>query len=178
MFALRSRDIERNDCVWPPTLTDQREYSCDEICELYHQRWQVELDIRSIKITMGLDVLRCKTPTMVRKEMLVGVLMVNLIRQTMLQTAEQNNLSPRCISFTASLQTTAPFWQAVAFCDEQQTIDKNDQRVHAKSFPTDRRQSTGTRGAPCEKTKTKKGKLLMISRTAARQNLLYSSSQK
>ncbi len=54
---------------------------------------------------MGLDVLRCKTPEMVRKEVLVGVLMYNLIRQTILQAAQEDDVSPRHLSFTAALIT-------------------------------------------------------------------------
>jgi len=50
------------------TLTDAREYTKDDMAELYHQRWLVELDIRALKITLGMDVLRCKTPEMVCKE--------------------------------------------------------------------------------------------------------------
>ncbi len=47
------------------TLTDSGQYAKDDITQLYHYRWQAELTIRSIKITMGMDVLRCKTPRMV-----------------------------------------------------------------------------------------------------------------
>ncbi len=50
------------------TLTDGDEYTIDDIAELYHRRWLVELDIRAIKISLGMDILRCKTPEMVRKE--------------------------------------------------------------------------------------------------------------
>jgi len=157
------------------TLTDKRKYSCDEICDLYHQRWHVELDIRSIKIAMGLDILRCKTPEMVRKEMLAGVLMYNLIRQTMLQTAEQHDLSPRCISFTAALQQTAPFWQAVAFCDTQQLTTLIDVLMRNLS-----KEIVGKRPGRVEprakKRRPKKGKLLMVPRTVARQNLLNDQS--
>ena len=50
------------------TLLDATDYSKDDVAELYHQRWLVELDIRAIKISMGMDVLRCRSPEMVRRE--------------------------------------------------------------------------------------------------------------
>ena len=69
------------------TLTDADAYSSDDIAELYHQRWLVELDIRALKITLGMDVLRCKSPEMVTKEIWTCLLAYNLIRQRILQAA-------------------------------------------------------------------------------------------
>ncbi len=51
------------------TLLDPEMYSKEDIAELYGFRWNSELDIRSIKQTLGLDHVRCKSPTMVRKEL-------------------------------------------------------------------------------------------------------------
>jgi len=82
------------------TLTDAKEYTELEIAELYHKRWLIELDIRAIKCTMGMDVLRCKTPSMVRKEIWTCLLAYNLIRKTMLQAAKDTDFSPRQLSFT------------------------------------------------------------------------------
>ncbi len=92
------------------TLTDTKEYTNDDIAQLYRQRWHVELDIRAIKCTMGMDVLRCKTPEMVRKEIWTCLLAYNLIRKTMLQAALNTNLSPRQLSFTNALQNMAASW--------------------------------------------------------------------
>src|SRR5438093_2441370 len=58
--------------------SDPQEYTREDIAELYHQRWLVELDIRAIKITLGMDVLRCKTPAMVQKEIGACLLAYNL----------------------------------------------------------------------------------------------------
>jgi hypothetical protein len=92
------------------TLTDARRDSSAELAELYHQRWLVELDIRTIKITLGLDVLRCRTPEMIRRELATGLLAYNLIRQVMLQSALAAGVSPRAQSFTAALQKIAASW--------------------------------------------------------------------
>ena len=71
------------------TLTDAKQYTSDEIGELYHKRWLVELDIAAIKVTLGMDVLRCKTPEMVRKEIWTCLLAYKLTRKSMLQAAKQ-----------------------------------------------------------------------------------------
>ena len=89
------------------TLTDVREYPREEIAGLYRQRWLAELDIRAIKKTMGMDILRCKSPAMVRKEIWTCLLAYNLIRKTMLEAAHQSRLSPRELSFATALQTIA-----------------------------------------------------------------------
>src|SRR5437764_13857705 len=48
------------------TLLDPRQVTKEDLAALYRQRWQVELDLRSLKVTLGMDVLRCKAPEMVR----------------------------------------------------------------------------------------------------------------
>lgn len=103
------------------TLTDAEEYPKDEIADLYRLRWQAELDIRAIKITMGMDILRCKTPEMVRKEMWTCLLAYNLIRRTMLQSAQEAGVSPRTLSFTAAVQTIGVNWLLMVLVDDTVT---------------------------------------------------------
>jgi Transposase DDE domain len=92
------------------TLVDADKYTADDIRDLFRKRWLVEQDIRALKSNLGIDVLRCQTPEMVRKELWVALLAYNLIRQTMLQAALQADLSPRDLSFTHALQTIASSW--------------------------------------------------------------------
>ena len=101
------------------TLMDADAYSYDDLAELYHQRWLVELDIRTLKITLGMDVLRCKSPDMVRKEIWTCLLAYNLIRQRILQAALLAELSPRQISFSGAMQKIAASWQAILLCAEE-----------------------------------------------------------
>jgi len=72
--------------------------------ELYQRRWQVELDIRQIKEVMGMNVLSCRSPDMVEKEIWVHLLGYNLIRLLMAQAANLANLQPRDLSFKHTLQ--------------------------------------------------------------------------
>ncbi len=106
------------------TLTDAEQYRSDEIAELYRRRWLVELDIRAIKVTMGMDQLRCLTPEMVRKEVWTCLLAYNLIRQKMLQAAIEKDISPRSMSFTNALQILAAGWMVMPLLDQntQQTL--------------------------------------------------------
>jgi hypothetical protein len=97
------------------TLTDARKYPRQDIAELYRQRWLAELDIRAIKKTMGMDILRCKSPEMVRKEMWTCLLAYNLIRKTMLQAAQECGLSPRELSFATAMQTIAASLEMLAW---------------------------------------------------------------
>lgn len=87
------------------TLLDQEQYPQDEIAALYLKRWDVELFFRDIKTTMGFDVLRCQSPEMIRKEILIYFIAYNCIRRMMLQAAKIANVNVRAISFKGSLQT-------------------------------------------------------------------------
>src|SRR5437870_8754470 len=69
------------------TLLDPEQYPADELIELRLSRWMVEINIRHLKITLGMDVLKCKTLEGVRKERLVFLLVYNLIRVLMLTAA-------------------------------------------------------------------------------------------
>jgi IS4 transposase len=86
------------------TLTDPKPYPASELAELYYQRWDVELFFRDIKTTMRMDVLRCKTPAMVRKEILMHFIAYNAIRLLMFDAALQAKQRPRRLSFKATLK--------------------------------------------------------------------------
>lgn len=87
------------------SLFDPKQNSREELGSLYACRWAVELNLRDIKTTMHMDMLRCKTPDMVRKEIWVHLLAYNAIRKIMLQAAIKKSVLPWQISFKASIQT-------------------------------------------------------------------------
>jgi hypothetical protein len=76
---------------------------------LYRRRWGGELDIRAIKSTMRMDILRCKTPGMVEKEIWAHLLAYNLLRAVMAVAAAENDVEPREISFEGAKQTLTAF---------------------------------------------------------------------
>lgn len=91
------------------TLLDAEVYAARDLAELYRARWHAELDLRSLKITLGMDVLRCKTPEMVRKEVWAHLLAYNLIRTLMAQAADEAGCTPRDLSFKGTVQTLKEF---------------------------------------------------------------------
>jgi len=91
------------------TLIEAGHVSKKELLLLYHARWQVELDLRSIKTVMQMGGLRCKSPEMVKKEIAVHLLAYNLVRAVMAQAASLGHVLPRQLSFKATLQMVRAF---------------------------------------------------------------------
>ncbi len=81
------------------TLLDPVHYPAADIAGLYERRWQIEVDLRDLKITLGLDVLKGRSVDVVSKEMQVYALVYNLIRLTMLKGARRQRVHPTRISF-------------------------------------------------------------------------------
>lgn len=96
------------------SLTDPEAYSPEDIAELYGHRWNVELDIRHIKQTLGLDHVRCKTPDMVRRELWVTLLAYNLIRKLIATAAAVHGKQPRHLGLTLACQTVLSSWILLA----------------------------------------------------------------
>jgi putative transposase len=96
------------------TLTDAEVYSKEEIAELYGFRWNSELDIRSLKQSMNLAHVRCKSPEMVRKELWATILGYNLIRTTAAAAAVLYDKQPRQISFTSTCQYVLSSWMLLS----------------------------------------------------------------
>ena len=98
------------------TLIDADEYTKDDIAELYGFRWNVELDIRSIKTSLNLAHVRCKSPEMVRRELWTTFLGYNLIRTTAAAAASLHDKQPRQLSFTSACQYVLSSWMLLS-CD-------------------------------------------------------------
>jgi Transposase DDE domain len=108
-FVVTQPGCRSREVLVATTLTDARAYPKADIAELYHHRWQVELDIRSIKQALKMDVLSCKTPARVRKEVWAHLLAYNLVRQAMTRAARAGNTTPRRLSFAGAVQTLNAF---------------------------------------------------------------------
>jgi hypothetical protein len=91
------------------TLLDPRQTTKEDLARLYRARWNNELDLRSIKSTMQMRELRCKTPALARKEVWTHILAYNLIRTMMAQAAATHRMEPRAISFKGAMQTLEAF---------------------------------------------------------------------
>lgn len=104
------------------TLLDPVDYPKEDLADLYRQRWNNELDLRTIKTEMKMECLRCKTPELVRKEIWTHAIAYNLIRTTMAQAANKHSLLPRTISFKGAMQTLEAFQPIIALRGNQATM--------------------------------------------------------
>ncbi len=106
------------------TLMDAERYPARDDAELYYRRWHVELFFRDIKTTLGMDVLRCKSPDMIYKEITMHLIVYNSLRIIMLK-ASQKNASPLSqISAKASLQALRQWEPLIGVPEADKTGEK------------------------------------------------------
>lgn len=86
------------------TLLDAATYPAGELAELYYRRWQVEINLRHIKISMKMDVLRCETVEGVLKELAVFCLAYNLVRSVMADSAALQGVAPERVSLVDAVR--------------------------------------------------------------------------
>lgn len=96
------------------SLLDPHAYTREDLADLYRLRWHAELDLRSLKTVMQMDVLRGSSPDIVRKEIWAHLLAYNLIRTVMAQAALAHGRDPRSISFKATIQLLDQFGPLLA----------------------------------------------------------------
>jgi hypothetical protein len=107
-WPIRDRYRRVREVTLVTTLLDPERYPAAEIARLYQRRWQVEVDLRDLKITLGMDVLKGYKVDTVTKEMLVFVLVHNLVRLVALQAAKRQRVRPHRISFIDALRWLQP----------------------------------------------------------------------
>ena len=113
-FRVEQAGFRTRSIVVVTTILDPGQASREELAELYRARWNNELDLRSIKVVLQMDRLRCKSPDLVRKEIWAHALAYNLIRTVMAQAAAGADVPPRTISFKATLQVLEAFRPVIA----------------------------------------------------------------
>jgi len=99
------------------TLTDHERYPADDLVELYHERWEIELAFDALKTHMlqRKESLRSKLPAGVEQEVWGALLLYNLVRHEMLGVPADNDLPPKRISFWSSLMWMRNFWEVAAW---------------------------------------------------------------
>jgi hypothetical protein len=112
VIEIDGRNGNREQVVIISTMTDPS-ISQEEISDLYWRRWNCELDLRSIKQSMHLDVLRCKTPEMGLKEINAHLLAYNLLRGVMVESAKRKDVQPRLLSVKGAMQAIESFTPAM-----------------------------------------------------------------
>jgi hypothetical protein len=101
----------KGDLTLVTTLLDSQAYPATDIVKLYKQRWECELDNRSIKSVMGMESLSCHTPEMLARELMVYILAYNIVRLTMCDAAKVGSHHPRDLSFKGSKDAWLLFGQ-------------------------------------------------------------------
>lgn len=93
------------------TMLDPLQAPAADLERLYRSRWNIEVDLRSIKAVMGMDILRCKSPHMIKKEVAIHLLAYTLARAVMAQAASLADITARCLSFKRSVQILDAYQQ-------------------------------------------------------------------
>lgn len=114
--TLTIRELKVGGKILITTMLSPETVSKAALKVLYKQRWHIEVDFRSIKETLGLGILSCKTPEMCEKEIWIYFLAYNLIRLLMVQAALQAGCIPRQISFKHTVQICLSWTQQTGMC--------------------------------------------------------------
>ena len=107
--GVRQRGFRTRRLVLVTTLLDAQTYRADDLAELYRRRWQAELNPRSLKQTLQTDILRGKTPDVVRKEVWAHLLVYNLVRGLMARAAAAGGVRPDQVSFAGAWHAANAF---------------------------------------------------------------------
>lgn len=112
-FSVSEAGFRTEKVTVATTLLDPAVYPPGAFAELYRRRWRAELYLRDLKTTMGTEILRCKTPEMIHKELDMHLIAYNLIRALMLTAANRAELDPNDLSFKQSLNTVRQWTPAM-----------------------------------------------------------------
>lgn len=103
-YRIERRGFRVREVTAVTTLTDPLRYPAEELADLYFARWRIETNFKHLKITLGMDVLKCKKVAGVMKELMMFALVYNLVRAVMLQAAEEQAVQADRISFIDALR--------------------------------------------------------------------------
>ena len=117
---VRIKGFRTKTIIVATTLCDAKAYPPQALADLYRQRWMAELFLRDIKITMRMDVLRCKTPALIQKEFAMHLIAYNLVRALMLQAATRYGKNGFELSLAGALATIRQWAPSIAACPNNQ----------------------------------------------------------
>lgn len=110
------------------TLLDANAYPPTQLVKLYGFRWEVELDLKHLKTSLGMDVLRGKTPEMVRKEIYAYLLAYNLLRTVMWEAGTTHGVNPLRLSMQGTRDSSRQLYRAVG--------DRSDKTARKRLYQT------------------------------------------
>ena len=104
-WRIEAPGFRTQEVILVTTLLDPEAYPAEALQDLYLRRWSVELHLREIKVLLGMDVLRCKSPEMIEREVLLHQIAYNLVRCVMQEAAEKHDAELLSLSFKGTLDT-------------------------------------------------------------------------
>ena len=150
------------------TLLDAQRFSARALAELYRRRWEIETHYREFKITTGADVLRCRTPRMIEKELAMHVIGYNLVRAVMQESAHLHHIDLRTLSFKGALDTLRQFAEVIQVAQtrpqrQRQLYDQLLEIIAHDLLPTrpNRHEPRATKRRPKEYPRLTKPRRLM-----------------
>lgn len=123
-----------NKVIVVTTILNTDDISAKDLTDLFRSRWQNEINLKALKQTMQMEILRCKTPELVRKEIWTHILAYNLIRTIIAQAAVRHGLNPNSISFKGTIQTLEAFKPIIAIqgrCHSATRVQLYEQLIDA-----------------------------------------------
>jgi hypothetical protein len=145
------REFKVNGKVYVTTLLKHKKYHKKELAKIYEIRWQLEINLKSIKETMKMDMLSCKTPEMVRKEMGIHFMAYNFIRIIMAEACAQHDSIPNQISFKGTVQLLNKFMPYFI-----NTNSKKNQMMYAELLKNIVKNKVGNRPGRIEPRRVKR----------------------
>lgn len=113
-FTAAGRGLRTQRITLVTTLLDAARYPAAELSARYLRRWRIELCLRDVKTTLGLEQLRCQSPAMVRKELLAGLIAHNLIRCVMAEAAQVHRAELERVSFKGAVDALRQYSAVLA----------------------------------------------------------------
>jgi hypothetical protein len=113
-FTTTVRGFRHRRITLVTSLLDAELYPADELVALYARRWRLELCLRDLKTTLGMEQLRCKTPEMAQKELLAYLVAHNLVRCVMAEAVAAHCGELERVSFKGSLDALRQFSDAIS----------------------------------------------------------------
>ena len=177
-LLVASPGFRTRSVVVATTLTDPEVYPAAAIRALYGQRWNVELHFHQIKTLMALDVLRCKSPEMIEKELIIHLIAYNLVRVLMQRSAHLHRVPLDRISFKATLDTSRHFADVIHAAaktprKQQALVDEMLDKIASDLIP-----ERPDRSEPCVKKRRPKNYQLLTEPRAQMGNLPHRNRPK
>lgn len=174
-LKIKSPASRKKEITIATTILNPKVASKKSLSSLLKQRWFGELFLRNIKSTMDIEMLRCKTPDMIQKEIWANIIVYNLVCRAICQAAVLSDQLPSEISFKDTIQTLTEFRNVWLYSSKTSNSD-----IYAEFLLSIAKMKVGKRPGRIEprqiKRRTKKQYgLLSKPRAEARKALLHNS---